>query len=147
MKISKILLYLFTLCILTVNMKVMAADTAQSIDKDKSWQEITEDIRANHPSADGLLQAYCDEIQRSRSHVIAKGLVTVPANEEVRCLDTPPSQRAFSPFGTFRQPPPFSDSKVGYLILHPIDPELSAERTEKMLRAHDRVAIAKRGLW
>ena len=112
-------------------------ETARSIDKGKSWQEITEDIRANHPSAAGLLQAYCDEIQRSRSHVIEKALVTVPANEEVRCLDTPPSQRAFSPFGTFRQPPPFSNSKVGYLILHPIDPDLSAEATERMLRAHD----------
>ncbi|MBT8080305.1 MAG: DUF885 domain-containing protein [Gammaproteobacteria bacterium] len=112
-------------------------DTASEIDPDKSWQEITEDIRADHPSADGLLEAYCDEIQRSRSHVIEQGLVTVPPNEEVRCLDTPPSQRAFSPFGTFRQPPPFSDSKVGYLILHPIDPDLSTDATEKLLRAHD----------
>lgn len=62
----------------------------------------------------------------------------MPPNEKVRCLYTPPSQRAFSPFGTSRTPAPFSDSKTGYLILHPIDPGLSVEATEKMLRAHER---------
>ena len=111
--------------------------SAYRIDPGKTWQEITEDLREDHPSAKGLLDAYCDEIQRSRSHVVKQGLVTVPANEEVRCLYSPPSQRAFSPFGVFRQPPPFSNSKVGYLILHPIDDELSVDAQEEMLRAHD----------
>lgn len=115
----------------------LLSDAANSIDPDKTWQEITEDLRADHPTTEGLLDAYCNEIQRSRAHILEKGLVTVPADEEVRCLDTPPSQRAFSPFGVFRQPPPFSDSKIGYLLLHPIDSELSDDATEKMLRAHD----------
>jgi uncharacterized protein (DUF885 family) len=112
-------------------------DAARDIDPAKTWQEITEDIRQHHPDSEGLLDAYCDEIQRSKQHIIEHDLVTMPAKEEVRCLYTPPSQRAFSPFGTFRQPAPFSSSKIGFLILHPIDESLSLDDQEKMLRAHD----------
>ena len=112
-------------------------DAARDIDPAKTWQEITEDIRQHHPDSEGLLDAYCDEIQRSKQHVLEHDLVTMPAKEEVRCLYTPPSQRAFSPFGTFRQPAPFSSSKIGFLILHPIDESLSLDDQEKMLRAHD----------
>ena len=112
-------------------------DAARDIDPAKTWQEITEDIRQHHPDREGLLDAYCSEIQRSKQHVLEHELVTMPVKEEVRCLYTPPSQRAFSPFGTFRQPAPFSSSKIGFLILHPIDESLSLDDQEKMLRAHD----------
>lgn len=117
-------------------------DAALEIDPERSWQEITEDLRQYHPTSEGLLDAYCKEIQRTRQHIVEHDLVTVPANEEVRCLYTPPSQRAFSPFGVFRQPPPFSNSKIGYLILHPIDESLSIDDQEKMLRAHDFTWVA-----
>ncbi len=110
---------------------------ARTIDPDADWRELTERIRDDHPEADDLLDAYCREIQRSREHVIERGLVTVPDNEEVRCIDSDPSQRAFSPFGTFQTPAPFSDDKVGYLILHPIPDDISESRQEELLRSHD----------
>lgn len=113
------------------------AAQAQRIDPDRTWQQITEELRANHPARDDLLGAYCRAIQRSREHVRAKGLVTVPPGEEVRCVLSDPSQRAFSPFGVFQQPPPFSDSKIGYLILHPVPEGLDAAKEEALLRAHD----------
>ena len=104
----------------------------------RSWQEITEqDIRANHPEADDLLDAYCREIQRSRAHVLEQALATVPAPEEVRCIHSDPSQRAFSPFGTFRTPGPFTDSRIGYLILHPVPDGLDEDEQTRFLRAHD----------
>ncbi len=104
----------------------------------RSWREITEeDIRANHPEADDLLDAYCREIQRSREHVRENRLASIPGEEEVRCIHSDPSQRAFSPFGTFRTPGPFTDSKIGYLILHPVPEGLSEEEQTRFLRAHD----------
>jgi len=112
-------------------------EQARSIDPDADWQELTERIRDDHPGKDDLLDAYCREIQRSRSHVIERDLVSIPDNEEVRCIDSDPSQRAFSPFGTFQTPAPFSDNKVGYLILHPIPDDIPAERQEELLRSHD----------
>lgn len=113
------------------------AAQARRIDPDKTWQQITEDLRANHPARDDLLGAYCRAIQRSRDHVRAKGLVTVPPGEEVRCMLSDPSQRAFSPFGVFQQPAPFAAGKVGYLILHPVPEGLGKDKEEALLRAHD----------
>ncbi len=110
---------------------------ARDIDPNRTWQEITEEIRNHHPTRGGLLQAYCDEIHRSREHVRSHDLVTLPEGEEVRCLHTPPSQRAFSPFGDFRTPAPFSREKIGYLVLHPIEPGLPPDQEERLLRAHD----------
>lgn len=110
---------------------------ARSIDPDKDWQDITKELRANHPARDDLLGAYCRAIQRSREHVRSKGLVTVPPGEEVRCVLSDPSQRAFSPFGVFQQPAPFAESKIGYLILHPVPEGLDKDKEEALLRAHD----------
>jgi uncharacterized protein (DUF885 family) len=117
------------------------AAQARRIDPEKTWRQITEDLRARHPARDDLLGAYCRAIQRSRDHVRAKGLVTVPPGEEVRCVLSDPSQRAFSPFGVFQQPAPFADSKVGYLILHPVPEGLDKDREEALLRAHDHTWI------
>jgi len=113
------------------------AAQAERIEPGRHWADLTEDIRANHPERDDLLDAYCRDIQRSRTHIIEQDLVTVPPNEEVRCIHSDPSQRAFSPFGTFRTPAPFSDSKIGYLILHPVPEGLSPEEETRRLRAHD----------
>ncbi len=112
-------------------------EAAREIDPNRTWQEITEEIRDHHPTREGLLQAYCDEIHRSREHVRSHDLVTLPTGEEVRCLYTPPSQRAFSPFGDFRTPAPFSREKIGYLVLHPIEAGLPPDQEERLLRAHD----------
>ncbi len=110
---------------------------AEEIDPDSTWVEITERIRDNHPEKDDLRAAYCREIWRARDHVIEHGLASVPPGEEVRCIDSDPAQRAFSPFGTFRSPAPFDEDRTGYLILHPVPEGLSPEREEEILRAHD----------
>jgi uncharacterized protein (DUF885 family) len=110
---------------------------AERITPGRHWAEITEDIRQAHPERDDLLNAYCREIQRSRAFVVAQGLVSVPDREEVRCIHSDPSQRAFSPFGTFRTPAPFTQSKIGYLILHPVPEGLPVEEEARLLRAHD----------
>jgi uncharacterized protein (DUF885 family) len=117
--------------------ELLLQQAALEIDPEKDWMEITEELRDHHPSREGLLDSYCEEIQRARDHVQKQALVTIPSGEKVECVYTPPSQRAFSPFGTFSSPPPFSKEKKGYLILHPIDPNLSDRQAEAMLRAHD----------
>jgi len=117
--------------------ELLLQQSALEIDPKKDWMEITEELRDHHPTREGLLDSYCKEIQRARDHVRKQDLVTIPPGEKVECIYTPPSQRAFSPFGTFSSPPPFSSEKTGYLILHPIDPDLNDRQAEAMLRAHD----------
>lgn len=112
-------------------------EQAERIMPGRHWAEITEKIRNDHPERADLLAAYCREIQRSRAYVIEYDLVSVPEQEEVRCIHSDPSQRAFSPFGTFRTPAPFTHSRIGYLILHPVPEGLAAEEEERLLRAHD----------
>lgn len=114
----------------------LAAQAAR-IDPALDWVALTERIRDDHPTRDDLLDAYCRAIQRARAFIIDQGLVTVPANESVQCRYSDPSARSFSPFGTFRVPAPFTDSKEGWLILHPVPEGLAPEREEELLRAHD----------
>lgn len=117
--------------------EALLAAQAEAMAPGSDWVAVTEQIRDHHPERHELLAAYCRDIQRSRQFVIEQNLVTVPANEAVHCVDSDPSQRAFSPFGTFRTPAPFSDEKLGYLILHPIPDAFDEAQATQRLRSHD----------
>ena len=122
-------------------------ELAAEISPDKTWQELTEDlIRPDHPPAEGLLQAYMNEIYRAKKHVSQLDLIPeLPQGEEVKGLYTPPFLIPFSPFGDFLNPSPFarmrghtSTSCTGYLMLHPVnDRGMDSEEKERLLRSHD----------
>ena len=124
---------------------------AVEIDPNRSWQEITkQDINVKHPTAGNLLQAYLDEIERARSHMLANDLISkLPPEEKVLGFSTPPFLVPFSPVGDYLNPSPFvgigsrdstpsSDYRVGHLMLHSIEARhLSQLEEKKLLRGHD----------
>lgn len=127
---------------------------AVEIDPNRSWQEITEqDINVKHPTAENLLQAYLDEIERARNHMIANDLISkLPPEEKVLGFSTPPFLMPFSPVGDYLNPSPFvgigsrdstpssspSSYRVGHLMLHSIEARhLSKLEERKLLRGHD----------
>lgn len=113
---------------------------AQDISPGRSWQEVTKDvIRQHHPSADKLLDCYMSEIDKAKSHVLTKDVISpMAANEQVLGFYTPEILRPFSPFGDFLNPPPFGVSNTGLLMLHPVKSlKLSREEEERLLQAHD----------
>ena len=119
-------------------------EVAQSIDPSKNWQEITEQIiRRLHPSADGLLQSYLEEIHRARDFFTnCNVLPDLPAGENVVGFYTPSFLVPFSPFGDFLNPVPFAASnnrqRTGFLMLHSVKAMgLPRQDEESLLQAHD----------
>ena len=129
--------------------KLELEEIATGTSPGKTWQQITEElIRPNHPSSNNLLQAYMDEILRSRHHMIERDLVPeLPHDEQVMGMYTPPTLIPFSPFGDFLNPSPFAGmaqkpsakANTGYLMLHPVGGArgVAPDEEERLLRSHD----------
>ena len=76
-------------------------------------------------------------MRRARSHVIERGLATVPDDERVEVIETPPYLRGVMPFAAYYQPAQFDRSPVGVYIVTPdVDGDPGA------MREHYRAAIS-----
>lgn len=102
----------------------------------KHWTEVYEKIKNDHPTADGIKQAYQAKIDAAKAFVIENKIVTLPAGERVITIDTPPAMRRSSPFGTFQSVDPFSNALEGKLVLTPIEDWMNAKEREDRLRSH-----------
>jgi uncharacterized protein (DUF885 family) len=114
----------------------LAQETAERIQPGKHWTEVYETIKLQHPSADGLKQAYQEQMDLARVFVKQHGVLTLPDGERVITLDTPPAMRRSSPFGTFEMVSPFDDGLEGRLMLTPIESWMSPEQQEQRLQSH-----------
>ncbi|MCW5849020.1 MAG: DUF885 domain-containing protein, partial [Anaerolineae bacterium] len=124
------------------DLRARLAAQARRIDPGQTWQAIVEGLKADHPTRDGLLQAYRDEAARAREFVLARGLIHLPSGETCEIRPTPPFMRATAPLGYFSGVPPFAEGdNLGILYITPIDPALPAERQEALLQAHCATAI------
>lgn len=110
---------------------------AKRIDpKAKGWAEVTAKLKANHPSADGLLPAYRSEVLRARKFLVDKDVVPFPAGDDLVVMDTPVFQRS-TITAAYDQPPPFDQNTRGLFFVTPVDKTLSKAKQEEMLREND----------
>lgn len=117
--------------------EALAQEVAQRIQPGaKHWTEVYEKIKDDHPSADGIKQAYQAKIDAARAFVIEHKIATLPPGESVITIDTPPAMRRSSPFGTFQSVDAFGEGLQGKLVLTPIEDWMTpAQRTDR-LRSH-----------
>jgi uncharacterized protein (DUF885 family) len=113
-----------------------AQEVAERIAPGKHWVEVYEELKKDHPTAEGLKQAYQEQMDAAKAFVIEQKILTLPAGEEVITVDTPPAQRRSSPFGTFDSVGPEDDDLLGRLVLTPIEEGLTPEQHEARLSAH-----------
>jgi len=113
-----------------------AQEVAERISPGKHWVEVYEELKKDHPSADGLKQAYQEQMDAAKAFVIEHDILTLPEGEHVITVDTPPAQRRSSPFGTFDSVGPNDEDMQGRLVLTPIEEGLSPEDHEARLSAH-----------
>ncbi|HDQ73242.1 MAG TPA: hypothetical protein ENN19_14290 [Chloroflexi bacterium] len=62
---------------------------AQEIDPARSARELVENVKADHPSAEGLLDAYRQSMAESRQYVIDHDIAAIPPNESLKIVKTP----------------------------------------------------------
>jgi uncharacterized protein (DUF885 family) len=117
--------------------EALAQQVAQRIQPGaKHWTEVYEKLKDDHPTADGIKQAYQAKIDAAKAFVIERRIVTLPPGERVITIDTPPAMRRSSPFGTFQSVDAFGDGREGKLVLTPIEDWMTPAQRQDRLRSH-----------
>jgi uncharacterized protein (DUF885 family) len=116
---------------------VQMTEVAKRIDpKAKGWPEVVARLKGNHPTVDGLLDAYRHEVTRARAFLQQKDAVEFPPGDDLDVIDTPPFLRS-TVTAAYDQPPPFDANTKGFFFVTPVDKTLSKAKQEEMLREND----------
>jgi uncharacterized protein (DUF885 family) len=116
--------------------EALAQAVAEKMQGGKHWTEVFETLKDDHPPADGIKQAYQQQMDAAQRFVLEKQILTLPEGERVITIDTPPAMRRSSPFGTFQSASPFDGGLEGRLVLTPIEDWMSPQQRAQRLRSH-----------
>ncbi|HEX7117604.1 MAG TPA: DUF885 domain-containing protein [Longimicrobiales bacterium] len=103
----------------------------------RSWREIADALKGEHPAADELIDAYATEMARARAFVEERELVTIPGDESLRVTATPEFLRPLIPYAAYQPPAVHEVDQTGLFYVTP--PE--ADDAEERLRDHSRHGI------
>lgn len=112
------------------------AAVAREIDPRKSVQEILEEAKADHPTAEGLLAAYEAAMAQARQYVIEHDIATIPPSESLRIIETPAYLRPLVPYAGYMPAGILEEQQEGIFVVTPVDPVAPPEEQEQKLRGH-----------
>src|SRR5256885_6482771 len=100
---------------------------------DKRWQDVADRLRADHPPAAGLVEAYARAMVRARDFVAERGLAPIP-DAPLDVVPTPAFMRPVIPFAAYDSPGAYSSDRTGWFYVTLPDPALPASAQERVLR-------------
>ena len=109
---------------------------AREIDPGKTVKDLLEAAKADHPTAEGLLDAYRGQMAAIRQYVIDQGIATIPPGESLQIVETPAYLRPIIPYAAYMSPGLLEEKQEGTFIVTPVDPGASPEEQEQKLRGH-----------
>lgn len=109
---------------------------ARAIEPNSAWFELVERLKEHHPPKERIVETYAEEVEKARQFVIDKGIATVPEGEQLRVVETPPFERATTPYAAYMPPAPFDERTEGLFYVTPIDPKEPEEVQRDRLRGH-----------
>ncbi|MEO8274501.1 MAG: DUF885 domain-containing protein, partial [Chloroflexota bacterium] len=114
------------------------AAAAREIDPAATEAEVVERVKDDHPATfDEALEGYRDAMARARRHLIEHDIATVPPDERVEVIATPPHLRGTLPFAAYFEPARWDASPLGIYVVTPdVDGDPGA------MREHYRAAIS-----
>ncbi len=96
-------------------------DTRKALDK----------VRAKHPEASQLLDAYRKKMQAAHSWLLKSDVITVPEKQSLKVLQTPVFMRELIPFAAYEPPLPHDEEQRGlYYVTTVKDESLLVEHNE-----------------
>src|SRR5438309_1098696 len=116
---------------------------AKRLDKSKTWQDVADRLRADHPPASALVDAYSGEMARARDFVATHGLVPIP-DAPLDVVPTPAFMRPIIPFAAYDPPGAYSPDRSGWFYVTLPDPALPPSTQEALLRARRQCRVRKR---
>ena len=118
---------------------------AARIDGTRTWGEVVDRLRADHPPASGLVDAYAQEMARARDFVAERGLAPIP-DAPLDVVATPAFMRPVVPFAAYDSPGAYSSDRTGWFYVTVPDPKLPANVQERLLSDHCRYELAATAL-
>jgi uncharacterized protein (DUF885 family) len=109
---------------------------------DGDWRDSVDRLRAEHPAADELVDAYRSDMERSRAATAVADLATFPEGESLVVEAMPDFARPTLPYAAYVQPGPFERSRRGrFWVTLPAAGEPETVKAER-LEGHPRKGIA-----
>jgi uncharacterized protein (DUF885 family) len=118
---------------------------ADRLDGGRPWPEIADRLRADHPSAEELVDAYAREMARARDFVAAKDLAPIP-DAPLGVVPTPAFMRPVIPYAAYDSPGAYTRDRTGRFYVTVPDARLPADQQERILRDHCRYELAATAL-
>ena len=114
------------------------AAAAREIDPGATEAQVVERVKDDHPATfDEALASYRVAMDRARQHLIEHDIATVPPDERVEVIATPPYLRGVLPFAAYFQPARWDISPVGIYVVTP-----DVDGNPGAMREHYRAAIS-----
>lgn len=118
--------------------KAARIDDARRIDPSVDEATVVDRIKSNHAKTfDEALAAYKDVMTRARTHIIERGIATMPPGEQISVLPTPEYLRTVIPFAAYFEPPKFDAHPSGIYIVTP-----SVRNDPNAMREHNYASIS-----
>jgi uncharacterized protein (DUF885 family) len=111
-------------------------ELAAKMDPNKTVDQLLEDNKSKHPTAEGLLDAYREWMAKARQFVIDHNIATLPAGEKIRIEPTPGFMRPMIPYAAYSMPGFLEKVQEGVFIVTPVEESADVEAAEKKLRGH-----------
>jgi len=116
-------------------------ETARAIDSGKPWPELIEIFREDHPAPPTLLEEYRRGLDAAKRFVLERNLMTIPAAERLRIVETPPFMRPTLPYAAYQAPGAFDEQQEGIYYVTPVDSEAPDAIRADQLRGHNRFGM------
>lgn len=116
------------------------AERARRLNGGGGWHALVDRLRADHPTAGGLVEAYAREMARAREFVAQRALAPIP-DAPLEVVPTPAFMRPIIPFAAYDSPGPYSTDRTGWFYVTVPDERLSAPEQERILRDHCRFEV------
>jgi uncharacterized protein (DUF885 family) len=114
---------------------------ARQIDPAKTWQQIANEVKADHPDALHMIEAHQQVVDKARAHIVAKDLMTLPWPETctvVRRVPTAGNNPYYGSFSGATARPPGPDGTLrGEWQINPFDPSWDVTKAHDYLVEHD----------
>lgn len=92
---------------------------ASKIDDTKSWEELIEILKNNHPSEESLLKTYKDKLVEIKNFLLDKNLVSLPKKESLLIMETPSFLKDSIPLAAYSMPSMFGENSEGLFFVSP----------------------------
>jgi uncharacterized protein (DUF885 family) len=114
---------------------------ARTIDPKKTWLEIANAVKQDHPDASKMIEAHQEIVDKARAHLVSHDLMTLPWKETctvVRRVPTAGNNPYYGSFSGASSRPPAEDGTLrGEWQINPFDPTWDAQTQRDYLVEHD----------